>query len=249
MLWRAKVLRGYHLRAVDGALGQVEDFYFDDHAWVLRYMVVDTSRWLGGRRVLVAPGELGTPDSERGEFPLNLTMDKIRSSPDIDTAKPVSRQEEERLFAHYGWAPYWVGFGGGYASGLLITPPEEPEAAAAAPRGDPNLRSMREVTGYHIAATDGSIGHVADFLIDEEGWAVRYLEVDTRNWLPGKHVLVAPHWVKAIDWSDRQVAVAMTRRQIADSPAYDPHRPLERAYEDRLHSHYGYDPYWHDRGV
>lgn len=248
MLWRSKVLRGYHLRAVDGALGQVEDFYFDDHAWVVRYMVVDTSRWLGGRRVLIAPGELGTPDSERGEFPVNLTVEKIRSSPDIDTAKPVGRQEEERLLAHYGWTPYWVGLGGGYASGLLVVPPEEPDAAAP-PRGDPNLRSMREVTGYHIAATDGSIGHVADFLIDEEGWAVRYLEVDTRNWLPGKHVLVAPQWVKQLDWSQRTVAVAMTRRQIQDSPEYDPHRPLERSYEDRLHSHYGYDPYWRDRGL
>lgn len=250
MLWRARVLRGYHLRAADGVLGQVEDFYFDDHAWTLRYMVVDTSRWLVGRRVLIAPSELGAPDPERGEFPVSLTMEKVRSSPDIDTAKPVSRREEEHLVAHYGWAPYWAGFGGGYASGLLIAPPEEPEAGAAAPaQGDPNLRSMREVTGYHIAATDGSIGHVADFLVDEEGWVVRYLEVDTRNWLPGKHVLVAPRWVTAIDWAERKVAVALTRGQIEESPRYDPHLPLDRSYEDRLHSHYGYDPYWHDRGV
>jgi hypothetical protein len=247
MIWRAHLLRGYHLRAVDGALGEVEDFYFDDHAWTVRYMVVDTARWLLGRRVLIAPEALGTPNAERREVPVDLTMEKVKASPDVDTARPVDRQEEERLLAHYGWAPYWTDLGGTYPlglPGLPLGPAGEPGEGA----GDPNLRSMREVTGYHIAAADHEVGHVADFLIDEAGWVVRYLEIDTRNWLPGKHVLLAPRWVRAIDWSARRVAVALTRAEIESAPQYEHKRPLDRGYEQRLHGHYGQEPYWDEPG-
>ncbi len=246
MIWRARLLLGYGLRAVDGSLGEVEDFYFDDRAWRVRYMVADTSRWLIGRRVLIAPAALGAPDPGRREVTVDLTMETVRASPDIDTAKPVERQQEEQLLAHYGWAPYWTDLGGTYPLGLG-GPPAGPEAGTdVGVQGDPNLRSMREVTGYHIAASDGEVGHVADFLIDEEGWIVRYLEIDTRNWLPGKHVLVSPRWVGAIDWGGRRVAVALTRAQIQEAPQYDRRMPLDRSYEEHLHHHYGQEPYWRD---
>jgi hypothetical protein len=283
MQWRADALRGYSLHALDGKLGEIADFYFDDRHWTIRYVVVATSNWLLGRQVLIAPSALGLPDWERGEIPVNLTVATVRASPDIDTAKPVDRQEEERLRLHYGWVPYWTEFGGAYTVGLVDQPPVgEPAASPAAPGptaatggeaalddksredasrgaetaapgatggGDPHLRSAREIAGYHIAARDGEIGHVADVLVDDEDWSLRYFEVDTRNWLPGKHVLVAPRWVRSIAWAERCVRVDLPRAQIESGPPYDPRVPLDRSYERRLHNHYGYDPYWHDRGL
>jgi len=81
----------------------------------------------------------------------------------------------------------------------------EQEASASGRRDDPHLRSTRQVTGYHIHATDGELGHVEDFIVDDENWAVRFLVVDTRNWLPGKKVLLSPQWIERVEWADSSV--------------------------------------------
>lgn len=259
MLQRFDHLRGYPLRATDGSLGSVTDFLFDDESWRIRWLVVDTA-WLFGRRVLLAPEALGSPDDLAGELPVKLTKEQIRSAPDVDTEKPVSRQQEEQLFTHYGWAPYWgVGAWGapilptagvpfppaGIASTSLADDEVRREAAEReAARHDPHLRSGREVTGYHIRATDDSVGHVEDFLIDTDDWAIRYLLVDTRNWLPGRKVLVAIGWALGVSWTDREVSLDLSRRQIESSPEYDGNKTIPRDYEDKLHRHYGRDGYW-----
>ncbi|MBK9166200.1 MAG: PRC-barrel domain-containing protein [Bryobacterales bacterium] len=110
--------------------------------------------------------------------------------------------------------------------------------------GDPHLRSVREVSGYRIRAADGEIGRVADFIVDTDGWAIRYLVVDTRNWLPGRKVLVAPRWVQSIDWGDRLVHVRLHREDIKNSPEFDPNEPVNREYEARLYDYYGRPRYW-----
>lgn len=269
MLWSADNLRGYALRATDGAIGEVHDLYFDDQSWTVRYLVADTSRWLFGRRVLIAPAALGEPDVQAREIPVALSKEKIENSPDVDTEKPVSRQQQIRLHDYYGWPAYWaspVAAGGvapayvgagfrtddAYARGAAVHPARErstverelEERVQQERQENAHLRSMREVTGYGIAATDGSIGHVEDFLIDAEGWQVRYLVIDTRNWLPGKKVIVAPEWVSAIDWANGEVAVEMSREQVKGSPEYDPARAVDRAYEESLYGWYGRRPYW-----
>ena len=100
------------------------------------------------------------------------------------------------------------------------------------------------MSGYHIAATDGDIGHVQDFLVDDATWAIHYLVVDTSNWWFGKKVLVSPEWIDRVDWADAKVYVGVTREQIRKSPEYDPSDPVERDYEPRLHDHYGRPSYW-----
>jgi hypothetical protein len=108
------------------------------------------------------------------------------------------------------------------------------------------------VIGYHIAATDGDIGHVEDFVVDDFSWAIRYMIVDTTNWWPGKKVLVAPAWIKQVKWAESKVHVQLQREQIKTCPEYDPAKPIERAYETRLHGHYAQPHYWdegHDKGV
>jgi hypothetical protein len=98
-----KSLIGYTLHAADGEIGKVEEFYFDDQRWTIRYLIVRTGSWLLGRKVLISPQALGTTDWDNRAFPTTLTKEQIRNSPDIDTDEPVSRQQEERLYAHYPW--------------------------------------------------------------------------------------------------------------------------------------------------
>ena len=70
--------------------------------------------------------------------------------------------------------------------------------------GDPHLRSVASVNGYHVHATDGDLGHVENLLADDVKWDIRYLVIATRDWWPGKHVRLAPFAVKDIDWSEHE---------------------------------------------
>ena len=107
-----------------------------------------------------------------------------------------------------------------------------------------HLRSTQEVTNYYIEANDGDIGHVDDFLVDDENWTIRYVVVDTRNWWPGKKVLISPEWIRSVSWTDSRVFVDLSRDSIKNGPEYDPSAPLSREYENRLYNHYGRSQYW-----
>jgi hypothetical protein len=240
MLRSAKSLRDYHVRATDGNIGRIKDFLFDSREWVVRYAVVDTGEWLPGRTVLLIPDVLGLPSIEGQILPVHLTREQVRQSPSAETDKPVSRQYEADLFEYYGWSPYW----GAGRSGITEHVVRTDEKTGIAPGGDSNLRSMREVAGYSIRATDGGIGHVEDFIVEDESWLVRYLVVDTRNWLPGKRVIVAPGWVEGIDWRGRTVALELSREEVRHSPPYDPNQPVNRQYEVHLYDYYGRPKYW-----
>ena len=251
MLWNASHLTGYSIQGADGFVGTVNDFYFDDERWTVRWVVVDIGKWLPGRRVLLSPVWLKAPSAPDRDFVTGLTREQVKNSPDVDTDKPVSRQHEARLYAHYGGEPYWAMALGDPMLGAagaplapLVTAGSKPTGADTGAReekrGDPHLRSLREVTGYAIQATDGEIGHIEDFLLDTENWAIRYVVVDTRNWWPGKKTLVAPKWLSDMDWESREVRVGVTRDAIKQSPEYDPTKTVDRAYEARLHEHYGY---------
>lgn len=196
MLRQSKALKGLKLSARDGEIGKVKEFYFDDENWTVRYMVADTGGWLTGRQVLISPHALGTPQLDAGIIPVNLAKKEIEESPSIGTDSPVSRQFERTYFAYYNLSPYW---GGPHLWGPSYYPyPADArtiQQASESPNdreGDSHLRSTAEVSTYRIQARDGEIGHVEDSLIDDETWSIRYLVADTRNWWPGKKVLVSP---------------------------------------------------------
>jgi hypothetical protein len=235
MLRPVSSLHRYTLDATDGEIGSVHDGFIDDEFWILRYLVIDVGSWLFGRKVLLTPGVLGTPDWEQHRLPVKLTRSQVQESPDIDSDKPVSRQHEIELFGHYGWSYYW----GVPPDGPVLTPlPPATEKKSARP-GDPHLRSVRELHGYHIQASDGEIGHVDDFIVNDESWEIHYMVVATRNWLPGRKVLISPHWlVGRISWSERSVHVIMSCESVRNSPGYDPSRPLTPLYRKALHEHY-----------
>ncbi|MEW6249131.1 MAG: PRC-barrel domain-containing protein [Planctomycetota bacterium] len=248
MLRSLTTLRRYHIEALDGRLGAVRDIYFDDRDWIVRYFVVDTGGWLTGRQVLISPASVRDVDWDSAVVAVQLTRAQIKQSPDISADEPVSRQMERELIDYYAWPLYWgpsVGSPGATWAGAEA--PAMPLAERATQRsthGDPNLRSVRAVTGYYISARDGDIGHVEDFLADEDDWTIRYMVVDTRNWLAGRTVLVAPRWIREIDWANTRVHVIVDRAAIERSPAWDPARALDRDYEARLFAHYNQAGYW-----
>ena len=250
MLITASGIKGYAIQASDGSIGTVADFLFDDDSWLVRWLVVDTGTWLSGRKVLLPPFVLGHADPAKRMFPVKLTMSQVKGSPGVSTEKPVSRQMEFTVYDYYGWRPYWGnGFymgGFGYAGDNWTGAPhsafrrrQEELLANQGNNDDPHLRSVEEVTGYHIKANDGEIGHIETMLVEDADWSIHYLVVDTKNWWPAKKVLISPSSVHDIDWSGRLVSLDIDRQRIKTSPEYDELATVDRNYERRFRGHYG----------
>jgi sporulation protein YlmC with PRC-barrel domain len=260
MLRSVNELQGYTIHATDGEIGGVDQCLFDDEQWTVRYFVIDTGSWLPGRQVLISPISIKTVNWAEQELDVTLTREQVEHSPDINTDLPVSRQKELEYLQYYGYMPYWGGvglWGPGMYPGYVAYPPAavpappapattatEEQTTQPTEQGDPHLRSSREVTGYYIQASDGEIGHVDDLLVDDETWAVRYMIVDTKNWWPGKKVLISPRWISEISWATSQVRVDLSREAIKNAPEFDPSRPVSREYEAQLHNYYGRPIYW-----
>ena len=250
MLWDASAINGYAIEASDGRLGTVSDLLFEDTGWVVRWLVVDTGNWLPGRKVLLPLSALGRPDRALRHFPVKLTMQHVKDSPDVDTDEPVSRQIEAHVYDHSGWDPYWGGsflpMSNAMATPFVAplyeqepTPPDLARADGQPNEGDPHLRSIATVTGYHLHAADGEIGHVEDFLVDDASWNIRFIRVDTRNWWPGERVLISPRSVQEIDWADKLIHLDVSRQKVKDSPPYDPSITVDGAYEEKFLTYYG----------
>lgn len=259
MLRSVQQLEKLVIGATDGPIGKVKDFYFDDEAWVVRYVTVDTNRWLGGREVLISPYLIARSGWTDDTLPVTVAKEQVRNSPSIDSDKPISRQYEKGYLGYYGYPYYWggtgiwgaesypfppaVGFGydayrGG--DGYLRVPTHRDID------GDPHLRSCQAVKGYHILARDGEIGHVQGFLVDDSTWSIRYLIVDTSNWWMGQRILLSPDWIHRVSWMDATVTVDLDRQILRDAPAYDAEKPLGRREEDALFAHYSRRRYWNE---
>lgn len=263
MLRSLNDLEQYEMGATDGDIGRVVDFYFDDHSWVIRYLVVETGSWLSSRKVLISPMAVRGTDWNHARLPLMLTKDQVKNAPDIDTHKPVSRQNEIEFMSYYGYPYYWGGDGlwGSEMFPYALSPnyngvSEDPIERAAVNRemakrvwaehqnDDPHLRSCESLIGHHIHATDGEIGHVSTLLVDEKTWAVRYMVVDTSNWWMGHRVLVAPQWIKSISWADESVTVNVTRDRIQTAKDFDSTAELNTEREVQLYRHHQQNSYW-----
>ena len=250
MLIKASAIHGYSVKATDGSIGTVSDLLFDDASWTVRWLVVETGSWLLDRRVLLPVSALGHPDSAARTVPVNLTKAQIKGSPDVDSHPSVSRQFESSAYDYYGFSPYWgtdlylsgFAYWGGRVplAPTLETERREGEIAQMQEQSDdPHLRGLAEVSGYHIHATDGDIGHLADVLIEDQDWALRYMIVNTSNWWQGKDVLISPRSVQSIRWTERLVYVGVDRARVQSGPAYDPARRLDPAFDAEMARHYG----------
>ena len=224
MLHSLKDLYGCQLGASDGGIGHVKDFYFDDRTWAVRYVVVDTGSWLPWRQVLLAPHAFGSLHLTKNALCVNLTRKQIEESPLIESHKPVSRQYEEQYYQYYGWPYYWEGteswgMSGLPISGLPALPPAPAPASGPQPkRADAHLRCMQAVNGYYIKASDGTIGHVCDFILDANSWTIRQLVVKTGHLFSGVEVEIPTSKVDRISYDESTVYVKMTREDVELSP-------------------------------
>lgn len=255
MLRSINDLRGLSIHAIDGDLGQADDFYFDDQEWAIRYVVADVGSWLERRKVLISPASIQmiAPDLKR--LMTTLTKEQVKASPDWDTDRPVSRQYEVLFADYYKYPYYWGGPAlWGYApypakdtvTTALQTPPPEKMADMKAEIAQSHLRSTHIVSGYAIVADDGEIGNVHDFIFDDQSWQIHYLVIDTGKWLPGRKVLLSPRWIESIDWARSKVNVQLARETIKYAPDYDQAATIRREYEERVFGYYGKPGYWEE---
>jgi len=255
MLRSLKDIEGYRISTTDGDIGKVSDFLLDDERWVVRYLVVQTggSFFQDGRQVLISPIFFRQVEWATHQFYLALTSERVKNSPSADVHKPVSRQHENDYYNYYGYPKYWE-YSGLWGMGMYpvgLTPGQWNEGAAKRlekPSGDCHLRSDQEIRGYHIEGKDEAIGHVRDFIVDDETWKIHYLVIDTSNWWLGKSVLIAPHWAHRISWLERKVFVDLSRQQIKDSPEWKAGTAVNREYETRLYDYYGRPAEWSPGG-
>ncbi len=236
-------LSGYKILATDGECGTVKDFLFDDELNIIRYLVVETGGWLSGRQVLISPVAIAQPDLDTRQLPTVLSKANIENSPELKSDFPVSRQYETALASYYNWPAYW----GSAVSSVFgrQTTMDEVATQVKETDGDPHLRSAREVTGYQIQCMEGALGHVEDLVVDTESWSLRYLIIDTSDWLPAsKKVIVAFDWLTHFKWENRKAYVDLTQGQVRDAPSFDSRLPVNRNYETQLYDFYGRPAYW-----
>lgn len=220
MLIRTSQLKNARLSARDGVIGKVCDFLFDDEHWTVRYVEANTGNWLRGRRVLISPASLETPNIRAQELPVALTRPEIEGAPGIGEDQPVSRQDEAAHARHFGLRYYWIG-GKPWARGgrpIDIVPDASESPASARAGDDQRLRSTAEVIGYTTHARDGDIGAVHDFILDTETWSIVFLALDTRKWLPGRRILLPIAWARRVAWTERKLTVDVTRSAIESAP-------------------------------
>ena len=247
MLCKANTLKGYTLDSLTGEIGEVKEFYFDDRHWTIRYLVADTGNWLTERQVLISPYALVEVNMKKQCIAVNLSKKQITESPSLNSDKPVSRQFEEDYHGYYDWPMYSNGpYIWGASPNIMRDLENRRESTVGEKAWDSHLRSTREVSGYHIQALDGEIGHVEDFIIDDETWAIRYLIVETRNWWPGNKVLISPQWIERVSWDESKVFINLPCEAIKQAPEYTERSILTRDYETILHIHYNRKVYWTD---
>lgn len=242
-----KEMQRYELGAQDGNIGRCSDFLFDDKSWAVRYIVGDTRKWLPGRKVLISPIAVGTSEESTQTLSIGLTKKQIKDSPPLESDLPVSRQYEIIFNQYHDWGNYWEGSltWGNHPFPRLLKRTEDLKTEVAIVEDENNLRSTQEILSYSIQATDNKIGHVEDFIVDEETWLIRYLVIDTSNWLPAsRKVIMSPDWVEDVDWANGSVGVAVASEKIKKSPVYDPNITLDRDYEKILYDFYGLRYYW-----
>ena len=247
MLIKSKTLTGFKLNGRDGEMGKVKEFYFDDQHWTVRYLVADTGNWISDRLVLISPYALIGVNVQNQCINVNLTKKQIEDSPSLKSDIPVSKQFEEEYYGFFGW-PIYTGGPKKWGAKSYI---ERDSSKWGKPDRvqrvwDPNLRSTHDVSGHSVQATDGEIGHVADFVIDDETWAIRYLVIDTHNWLPDKMVLISILWIEKVSWNEKKVFISLPRETIKLAPEYSENALISREYELGLHRYYNRKVYWED---
>jgi uncharacterized protein YrrD len=231
----------------DGDLGKIDQIYFDVHSRRVRYLVIDTSAWGYGQKIWVPPCCVHQIDFSSKVVRLNLVQQKMLASPAIDMQGPISRLQEGKLVNYYGCKPYWeethAQCASRYPSGAInSTAGGEPEGHERmtlhtnAVNSSVHLLSTRQASGYTIEAVDGPIGHIRDFVFEDETWMIRYLTIDTHEWWQSEtEVLLSTESIDSIESAGFTISTTLGRDAIQNSPVYLDYVPLRRMDETQLH--------------
>lgn len=246
MLIKVKTLKGYKLNGIDGEIGSVDEIFFDDKYWTVRYLVVDAGSWFTNRRVLISPYFIQSINTEAELVKVNLTKQQIYDSPEWESDKPVSRQYEESYTSYYGTPNYWGGTMMWGTYDVLVRDSEKWNVNDSEKDSwDPNLRSTKDVSGHDFEAIDGEIGHVDDFIVDDDSWTIRYFVLETNSWFSSRKTLISTQWIDRISWDEEKVYINTSREIINHVPEYDEDMVLTREYETQLHTYYNREGYWY----
>lgn len=222
---------GWELGALDGEIGKIKEFYFEDQTWTIRYLIVETGNWLLGRKVLISPEAVVRLDFKNEMLEVKLTKEQIENSPDINSDKPVSRQHEDELYQYYGIGNYWMGSlwsGGMGTSGMMRTTnlPLEDEIRKSTLEEDESeknthLRSTHSLNGYHVKSAGNEIGEVDDFIFDDSNWKIDFVIVKAGGWFSEKKILIQASVVKEINWKTSSINITATTDELKNNSAYD----------------------------
>ncbi len=240
-------LKGFSVETSDGMKGKIKDFLFDEDNWKVRYLDADFGGFFKDKRVLLPIDVMKEPQWDDRNVSLKAMAEQIKKSPSPEEKPTVSREYEKELMKHYGFATYWSS---GYIppthAGLyypvrpIYVPTREvSEEKISEEKLGSKLRSFNEVKGYHLLATDAQLGHVEDIIADDTDWQMIYLVVDTSNWRPwSKKVILLINWLDKISYETREVSINVHTEVIKNAPEFDPHKPLEQAFEESLTDYY-----------
>jgi sporulation protein YlmC with PRC-barrel domain len=237
---------GSIMSAVDGEIGKVSDFYFDDNTWSVLYFVVEAGDWLGGRKLLISPQALSKTDRDNVLIPVDLTREKIQTSPEVDTEKPISRQYEMDLYSHFHWSEYWSGgnWPGGMGTVGMITTPALPfeeaihQYVAHEEAADYPIRSMNAFVGTPVSATDGHVGDLYDIVVDDRHWTITLLLVEGGQRLPEKKFALLPGLIADSGRASAGVSLIASIQQVQESPEFNSKMPDGENYEAELENYY-----------
>jgi hypothetical protein len=248
MLRSLKDLQNYKIHAKDGDLGSVHSFLFDDLSWSLKYLVVDTGKWLPGKKVLISPFDIDDLLWKDKIMNLRLKIDDIENSPSINDKQPVYLQMQEQKRKKLSSTTIIPAVGTPIPT--YVTLNEDLQLNEITKHAEKNninthLRSSLEVMGYHMNATDGEIGYLDDIIIEDNlTWKIHYIIIYIGNWLTGKKVIVSPNWIDNIHWENKLIDIDLTKEKVEESPEYNPSEPVNREYETVLYDYYGKPKYW-----
>tara|TARA_R110001583_G_scaffold102853_3_gene249491 strand:- start:431 stop:1093 length:663 start_codon:yes stop_codon:yes gene_type:complete len=213
MLRSLNEIMHFQLQGIDEEIGCCKNFLFNDKLWVIAYMVTDTNKWLpGGRKVLISPISFCEPNWEQYQFSINLTREEIKNSSSLDEHRLISHLDEAELF------------------NVNVL-----EDGTKNKSEDRHLRSIEKAKGHGICAIDQEIGHVEDFILNDQNWTIPYIVIDTSDWFPGGGKLLISHKsIEAVNWAERSVTVKLSAQMVQGSPRFDLKLLMDPEYELQL---------------
>jgi hypothetical protein len=240
MLINTKDLNKYPIKSSDGYPGTISDYYFDDLFWNIQYLIIETEQLLRDQTVLLSHIALGDLDTENQQLSVRLSLEDLEKVKHRDQNVLESEAGDKKIVEILKWPRSRLNIKllkQTELESLMIN--MMPHKSHSTQQNDPHLRSRNEFLGYTILAKNKEIGYVDDFIIETDNWSIRFLIIDTHNWLSdGDNVLISPAWIEKIKWKDHLIHIDLKKEIIKDSPPYDRSKPPDEDYESKLFKYY-----------